>query len=1161
MYRSKFLEYSIVLILTLFVQYTLNAQNTRLYFKTYSIVDGLSQNSVYCITQDKNDFIWLATGKGLNRFDGYDFVNYYHNPKDSTSISHSRVLDIEVDKQNRLWLATNAGVNCFDQTKDIFYHFKSDSSNSQTIWEDMVKDLFIDSQGYLWVGTRSGLNVSVLPVDSIKNLNTAIEFRRIPREDLSNNLIIRILEDKRGYIWVATTKGLNKINKSTFKVTQYYPDSSRSLQKANWISALEVNDDNSLWVATLSGLFLLKNGVFNSFNEHPFFIKNTSAKSIYSLKLDKFKRLWIGTFNQGVLMYNKKENTFNVYKGISSSIYSLANNHAYYLYIDKQSNLFVSTFAKGFAVANIFPVKFSLYLYNNRNIDNTNAIRSILYDKNEWLWLGLHNKGLYHLNLKTGRVEKFIFPSLINDNPLPTVKYIFKNNDSTLLLGTLTKGLYLFNSKTKKLIKELNYLENNQTNSIEAVFDIKKDKYGNLWIASWINGLFKLEKNTGKLIHYSMKNKNKFHLKNDNITSIYMSDNGEIWLTTWGGGINILNPKTGKLHIYNDSDKSPVKIPSNYCTIIHRDKSGVYWVGSTEGLFKLDEGAEKVEIFKSRSVIDNEIIYSIEEDNRANLWIGTNYGLNRFSTSNFSVLNYKETEGLPSNEYFIASSSKLSDGRLVFGSRNGLVVFHPDSILKPSSNVKVNITKFQISYKDIGVHTIYNGEQILTKSILSTDTLVLSYKNNILSFEFSACNFTKPQSIQYAFILEGFNDEWTYVNAHKRFAVYTNLEPGTYTLKIKASNIDGSWSPNIRKLVIIINTPFWKTKYFVFALFVAVVVLIILFFKIRHRYILKQKEQLENLVQKRTLELEQKNIELTGQKEEIALQKEELYTLTEQLQALNKNLENKIKLRTQKLNEALLKAESSEKLISSFLANFSHEIRTPMNAISGFTQLLSSGAIPDEKRQKYAGIINANIDTLLHLIENVMEVAKLHSGHYKFNKDYFSLASVCSSVYHELKPIFHKESVQVIMEFDSVKEMKLYSDIRSFRHIIYNLLENAMKYTEKGTVRVKCESNIYTKENREETFYPTADKADGFLTISVSDTGIGIKAENQKRIFNIFQKTEDSKNKIFRGTGLGLALVKELTEKLNGNIDLQSQVNKGTSIRIIIPLAIKRKIH
>lgn len=1149
----KFLKYGIVVILVLLTQYTLKAQNNWLYFKSYSIVDGLSQNSVYCITQDKNDFIWLATGKGLNRFDGYEFVNYYHNPKDSTSISHSRVLDIEVDKQNRLWLATNAGVNCFDQSKEIFYHFRGDSSNANCIWEDMVKDLFIDSEGYLWVGTRSGLNVTVLPVDSIKNLNKPISFRRISRKNLSNNLIIRILEDKTGNIWVATTNGLNKIDKKTFNVKQFYPNSNKTAQRSNWISAIEVNDDNSLWVATLSGLFLLKNDTLISFKNHPFFIKNKGAKSIYSLKLDKYKRLWIGTFNQGVLMYDRKKDSFKVYKRSFSNLYSLANNHAYYLYIDNQNNLFVSNFARGFSIAHISPVKFSYYLHEPNQEDSTEMIRSVLFDKAGYLWLGVQNKGLYKFDLIHKRIEKYSFPKLSSGNGIPTVKSMLKNNDSTLWIGTLTKGLHLFNFKTKKLIKEIKY----RNKTISAIFDLKKDQYGNLWIASWIDGLFKLESNTGKLIRYSKDNQKKYRINNNSITSIYMADNGDIWLTSWGGGINIINPKTEKLLVYSDNDNSLIKIPSNYCTLIHRDKKGQYWVGSTEGLFKLDFEHQRAQSFKSRSVIDNEIIFSIEEDNNDHLWIGTNFGINRFSISNFSVLNYKQSEGLPSNKYFIASSCKMPDGRMAFGSENGLLIFHPDSIIESIGNIKVNITNFQISYKNINAQTVYNGEHILKKSILTTDTLELSYKNNILSFEFSACSFIKPQNIQYAFILEGFNKQWTYVNVHKRFAVYTNLEPGIYRLKIKASNIDGTWSPNIRKLVIVIHTPFWKTKYFIFSLFIIIILIIILFYRIRHQYILRQKKHLEKVVLERTNELEKKNIELTAQKEEIALQKEELFSLTEQLQALNKDLENKIKLRTDKLKEALLKAESSEKLISSFLANFSHEIRTPLNAISGFTQLLSSGNMPEEKRQKYADIINTNIDTLLHLIENVMNVAKLHSGHYKFNKDYFSVETICSSVYNELQATVHNDKLKFIIDIDSVKEMKIYSDQRAFKLLVYNLLENALKYTEEGSVIVRCESDVHSENNKGKTFCPTASKPQAYLTISVSDTGIGIKPENQERIFNIFEKTEDLKNKVFRGTGLGLALVKKISEQLNATIDLQSQLNKGTSIRITIPLTIK----
>jgi len=1145
---KTFFKYKILLFILLVTQHPINAQKT-LYFKRYNIYDGLSQNSVYGIAQDKNDFIWLATGKGLNRFDGYDFINYYHNPKDSNSLSHSRVLDVEVDKWNRLWLATNEGVNCYDQGNDIFYHFRKKDNDSTSLSEDMVKDILIDKEGFLWVATRNGLNVSRQPLDSIKNLAKPIKFHRIPKEQMSNNLIIRLLEDQSGNILAATINGLNRINKKTFEIKQYYPGGKNKNSSPNWISSLAIAENNSIWIGTRSGLFLLHDDTITSYNNHPFFKKNINAKGISSLLKDKFGRLWIGSFTEGLILFDIKNNKFTTYKNSKSNLFSLANNHAYYLFVNKHNDLFVSSFAKGFAITNIEPVKFHNYLYDSENKENTYKIRRIIHDKENNLWLGMHEDGLYHLNLKNNKFKKYKLGLSKKNEPL-TVKCILDNKNQTLWIGTLSKGLHLFDIKRNKIKRELKF--NNK--SIETVFDLKKDKQGNLWIASWTQGLFKYETNTKKIIHYQKEENNDNSLNNNNITSILIVDDDEIWLTTWGGGINILNPKTENFKHYTSHNDSEFKIPSDYCTVLFQDKRGFYWVGSTEGLFKIDEQKNTVTTFRSQSVIDNEIIYSIEGDDNSNLWIGTNYGINRFSTLNSSVVNYEESDGIPSNEYYIGASCKLPDGRLVFGSKNGVLVFYPDSISAMSYNFSVNITNFQISYKDIKPHIRYQGEEILKKSILATDTIELSYKNNILSFEFSAANYTKPENIQYAYILEGFNTEWNYVDARKRFAVYTNLEPGTYTFKVKATKLDGTWNPKIGKLTIIINSPFWKTKFFVIFLFIFILVVVILFFKIKNQYTLKQKQQLKKLVQQRTQELEIKNTELIKQKEEIAFQKEELFTLSEQLQELNKGLESKVKERTQKLKEALVKAEASEKMISSFLANFSHEIRTPMNAIAGFAQLFSSAEISDETRKKYSGIINTNIDILLHLIENVMEVAKLRSGEYKGVKNSFRLDTMCINIYHDLKPLLNNKDINFITELDTIKDLKLYSDQRAFHHIIYNLLENAFKYTEKGIVKLSCFYDI-DKNSTQNHLQTVNNQAEGFLKIVVSDTGIGIKKENLKNIFYVFSKPEESKKKVIRGTGLGLALVKELCNQLNATINLESELNKGTTVSLTIPVS------
>ncbi len=1153
------LKYTLlVYFIAISTSYILQAQYKKLYFRRFNQEQGLSQSSVYSITQDQNGFIWLATGKGLNRFDGYDFINFYHNPNNKNSLSHNRVLDVEVDKWNRLWLATNAGVNCYDQQSEKFYHFHSEKNNPNSISEEMVKDVLIDRRGYLWVATRSGLNVSKLPLDSIKDLSKGTQFTRFPLEKLSNPLITRLFEDHNGNIWAATINGLNKINEKTHTIRQYFPGKNKSESPENWISGFAQINDKDLWISTQGGLFLLKNEHFIAFKNHPFFKKNPEANYISSLRADKYGHLWIGSFRNGIILYIPEKNKFISYKHDESNLYSIARNHAYYLFISNDNNLFVSTFSKGFAIANIEPLKFNLYLCDKQKKESDYKIRSILYDDKNGFWLGMHESGLYHFIPETNTLSKYNLSKLNENGREPTVKCIYKYDNDKLLIGTLTKGVHLVDKKTQTLIKEIFYYENNTPKRIEFAFDFKEDKNGNIWIASWRMGLFKLNKKTGIIKHYQHENNNPYSLNNNNLTSIYIEQNGKIWLTTWGGGINILDTLTEQFAHYTGETNSEIKLLSDYCTSLYRDDKGFYWIGSTEGLFRLDEQNKKISTFKSNSIIDNEIIYSIESDQHGNLWISTGYGINRFSTINFSSINYETIDGLASNEYYIKSSCKLPNGSIAFGSRNGMVLFNPDSISPYVLNLKANITKLQIAYKDIHTSAYYNKEQILKKSILYTDTLELSYKNNILGFEFSACNYTKPSNISYAYILEGFNKEWNYVNARKRFAVYTNLEPGDYNFKVKATKLDGTWSDEIRELKIKIKSPFWKTKWFVVSVFVFTLFIVFLFFRIKHQYTLKQKKYLEKIVHERTKELEQKNSELTIQKEAIAQQKEELFSLSEKLQKLNTNLEEQVKIRTEKLNEALIKAEASEKLISSFLANFSHEIRTPMNAISGFTQLIVSPNLTEEMRKKYADIINNNIDTLLHLIENVMEVSKLHSGQYKAVLTEFYLAALCAELSQELKTSYQKNDVQFIIDIDDLHELKIYSDIRAFKHIIYNLLENAFKYTEKGHIKLSCEF-ISHKKYPTTVFSPDKNGKEGKLTITISDTGIGIKESDMKHIFNAFHKPDTGKNKLFRGTGLGLALVKELCLRIDAEIEIQSQENKGTTVKVIVPLGLRKE--
>ena len=366
-------------------------------------------------------------------------------------------------------------------------------------------------------------------------------------------------------------------------------------------------------------------------------------------------------------------------------------------------------------------------------------------------------------------------------------------------------------------------------------------------------------------------------------------------------------------------------------------------------------------------------------------------------------------------------------------------------------------------------------------------------------------------------------------------------------MQIKSTNADGVWNDNVKKLHIIIKAPFWRTNLAKVLFLILFVIIVITISIIRTSVLKKQKEKLEVQVKERTKTinsqskiLKERYEEVLSQKEELKQQSEELLLISELLETTNKELENKVKTRTSELEIALEKAKDAEKLISSFLSNLSHEIRTPMNAIMGFSQIMCSTDINQKEREKYTEIIEKNVEELLNQIDNIMNVAKLHSGQYNIVNKTFNLNDLFSELYIKLKAETKliKNKVDFQLNIAGNDNIEIFSDEESYKHIIFNLVENALKYTEKGFVEFgyKISSN-------------------NIIEIFVNDTGIGIEKQQQKFIFNAFSRIEDSKEKIYRGTGLGLALVKSLTEKLNGKIELNSKLNEGTKFSIFIPLS------
>jgi len=1156
---SQILKFILFIIALMQIEYGFS-QKQNLYFEHYSTEDGLSQNIVNSIVQDSKGFIWIATQAGINKFDGYNFEIYTQKADVDNSLVSSFVRNLAVDKYDRLWIGTVSGLSCYDIKKDKFYLFQSLKNNENSLSDNFINYSYVDKFGFLWVATQNGLNKSKTNIGNKNKINEKeLEFIRYWKgnklNNISNNEVKSIYEDSKNNIWICTNNGLNKIDNKTGKITQFfYNNSELNKENYNRINRLIEINESLFFVATDGGLlsFNPKTNNFQSFVTNSFFIKNEITTEINDLVKDNYGNIWIATGGDGLIKYNikSKKNTF--YKHETNYSHSLKDNFISTLFFDKSSTLFVGL-RKGLNITKLTSNIFETYRYSSSSlsITNKNMAVHVAYQNSETIWLATLHKGLEKFNPKTNKFTTYKFKEFSDKGINLLVQHILPEDENNLWIGTQKNGLILYNHKTGKT-KQYKKQKNKNSISSNNVYWFIKDKSNNLWISTFGGGLSKLNLKTDVFKNYLKSNKNNNAVSLNYTTEIGFDSDSLLWIGTFGSGLNCLNTKTKKFINYTHNSKDTNSISSDFCISMHFSKDKTIWFGTTTGLNKFDKKTSRFTTFNKKDGLSNLLIYSIEEDSKGNLWIGNNNGLTKYKKKTNEFVNFTIKDGLQDNEFNSGLSLKLPNGKMLFGGIAGFNMFYPDSIKASNYKAKINITNLKLFYNDVEIGKRYNENILLKESITYTDTIILSYKNNVISFEFASTDYKNSENIKYAFILKGFEKKWNFTNSNKRFATYTNLDYGTYTFKVKSTNSDGIWGKEAKKLTIIIKIPFWRTNYAKIILLILFLIFVISISIIRTKVLKKQKSKLEYQVKKRTLiierqgkKLKEKYKEVLSQKEELKQQAEELLLVSDLLENSNKELERKIKKRTEDLEIALEKAEDAEKLISSFLSNLSHEIRTPINAIIGFSQIICTTNINEEEKDKFAEIIENNIISLLNQIDNIMDIAKLHTGKYIITNKKINISYLFKELYHRLKSEtkLKKENVNFNLLIDENEDIIISSDEAAFRHIVFNLVENALKYTEKGFVEFGF---IIFKAKK--------DKEKSTIEIFVNDTGIGIKEKSQEIIFNPFSKIETSKDQLHRGTGLGLALVKNLTEKLNGKIKLESEPNKGTKIRIFIPL-------
>ncbi len=881
---------------------------------------SLSNNSVRSICEDKNGTLWIGTESGgLNKYDKYidKFTVYSNDPNDPYSLSSNEIRTVYEDAAGTIWIGTfGGGLNKLDKKTGKFTIYKNIKNDPRSLSNNNVMAIWEDRSGILWIGTNGG-GLNVLDRKSgkfksiINNPNDA--------QSLSSNNILSIYEDRSGNIWIGTDGGgINKIDKKSGKITIYK----------------NIPED----------------------------IQSLSNNTVWAIMEDNAGTIWVGTFGGGLNKLDKQSGKFIVFKNEQLDGQSLSNNFIYSLFQDKSGTIWIGNYGGGLNKFDKNTGKFAVYRRNPSVIVNqekqlpclsSNAIRSVMVDKSGLLWIGTRGGGLNMYDKTTGVYTIFKNdPNDINSISNNAVYSILEDNSGTIWVGTFGGGLNKFDRETGKFIVFKNNPQDPKSISSNAIRVIKEDKSGSLWIGTDGGGLNKFDKVSEEFTVYKndpekadnvaiTKNGNLQSLSNNAVYSIYIASDETIWIGT-DGGLNKFDKRSGKFFVYKTNPIDPYSLSNNSVYSILEDKNGIIWIGTDGGglnkmikikdnsphkflskwkNFSINENEDSEIInFKSYTIYEglpNNCIYSIVEDGKGNLWLTTNKGLCKFTPLSITsenkknsgtalIRNYDTYDGLPSNEFNLGANFKCKNGILYFGSINGLISFHPDSIIDDTIKPPVIITNFLLFNKEVDILPIENiinkGDSLkgriihinensfIPQSISYSKNLTLSYNDKVFTFEFAALHYSVPGKNQYAYKMEGFDKDWNYVGT-RRYASYTNLSPGDYTFRVKASNCDGIWNETGVSIKITILPPFWQTWWFRSLIALSVISIISIYIKWRERKLKRDKLILEATVKERTEQLSEANEELNLQNEEISAQRDNLQSFNTELQHKNQEIE------------------------------------------------------------------------------------------------------------------------------------------------------------------------------------------------------------------------------------------------------------------------------
>lgn len=1059
--------------------------------------DGLAQNTVEAILQDRQGFMWFGTVNGLSRYDGYRFVTYQNNPNNPNSLGQNHIRDLFEDRDGIIWIGTEGGgMNSFDPRTETFTRYIYDPRNPDNVSGDRIFHISQDSKNNFWFvgGGVSGISkynpTTKKAARYVSNPNDPKSFK--------GSAVLDTFEDSEGNEWLAAGILIAKYDHNTDQFS-YYPPPAKDGKKEDQLKVFEQDAKGNVWVGGINGLyqFDLQSGTYTLYPEVP---------AVNGIAKDDKGYFWVLSSNTLKLFDPETKTVLESYQHDNYHEDTISSARKISIYRDKAGVIWMGTDGSG---VDVFDPRQSLFSYYRHNPDIASSLAAgnvnsfFTADKDE-LWIGVGST-LELVNLPTDQITHYPLEASIK-NFTGNVTAIYKDRTGIVWVATTGLRLYEFDTKSGQFTAFPIKSQATHPTPPKSIIEFFEDDEGNLWFAVTQDGLYKLDPSHSSMEFYEHPTSFRPgdasppppNAPHPPINDLYKDRAGYIWVSTLNG-FDRFDPRTKAYESFRA--KSNNNEPDSWIESILVDKDGIAWLATQDGLVRFDPVAKTSRYYTQKDGLPTNYVVGLVQDEAGNLWLSTKKGISKFDPTTEKFRNYDVSDGLQGNEFSEEAFVQTADGRIFFGGNNGVTAFYPDRITDSTYQPPVVLTDFQLFNKPVEP----GNESLLKQSIWSTRDLTLNYDQNILSFEFAALNYAASKKTHYRYQLDGFENGWNETDSTRRFVTYTNLPAGNYVLRVQATDSNGQWSNNSVALTLTMLPPWWETSWFRALVALLAVGVVLGGYQWRVRTIAQRNRYLEIEVSKKTLALQS--------------QTQELQTRGEQLR------------------NAKEAAESANRAKSAFLASMSHELRSPLNVILGFTQVVHRDNTLTSDVRENLGIVLRSGEHLLALINQVLDLSKIEAGHMTLNEVDFDLYRLLSDLEDMFVLKADEKRLQLLFEYSSDVPRYIHSDQVKLRQILINLISNALKFTKSGGVTLRIRQVI----NKADIHSSTKQ-----LEFEVEDTGAGIAADEVSQLFEAFAQAESGRQNQ-EGTGLGLAISRRFIRLMGGDISVKSILGHGST--------------